>query len=223
LVTAIPDDLLPTIRSRCQRIDFEPVADDALIAMLANEGLTADAATLAGRLAGGQLARARALAGPLAEMRATFAATPAQINGTGARALALAEQLDAAVERAAATVAERHAAELAEFDTEMERSGYSERDAQRMRKLVAARHTREARGTRIDLLLEGVTAIESVYRDVLVAPEPALNADQERVAVSARAAAEAIDACRVAREAFAINEKGLIRLISLLMALPPAS
>ncbi len=28
LVTGAPDDLLPTIRSRCQRIDFDPIADD---------------------------------------------------------------------------------------------------------------------------------------------------------------------------------------------------
>src|SRR6185369_13295241 len=30
LVTSAPDDLLATIRSRCQRIDFESVADDAI-------------------------------------------------------------------------------------------------------------------------------------------------------------------------------------------------
>ena len=67
---------------------------------------------------------------------------------------------------------------LAEFDAEMERYGYSDRDAQRMRRRLDERHKREARRTRIDLLLEGVTAIESVYRDVLAAPAPALNTDR---------------------------------------------
>ncbi len=67
-------------------------------------------------------------------------------------------------------MATRHAEELAEFDAEMERYGYSDRDAQRMRRRIDERHKREARRTRIDLLLEGVTAIESVYRDVIAAP-----------------------------------------------------
>ncbi|HET9728623.1 MAG TPA: AAA family ATPase, partial [Acidimicrobiia bacterium] len=39
LVTAVPDDLLPTIRSRCQRIDFEPMPDDAVAHALQSEGV----------------------------------------------------------------------------------------------------------------------------------------------------------------------------------------
>src|SRR5947207_4897408 len=38
LVTAAPDDLLPTIRSRCPRIDFDPVADSVLQAALERDG-----------------------------------------------------------------------------------------------------------------------------------------------------------------------------------------
>jgi len=221
LVTANADELIATIRSRCQRVDFEPVDDAALRAALERAGVAPEAAALAATLSGGQLARARALAGPLAALRATFAGVPAQINGTGARAIALAEELDAAVAAAAAAVAQRHTAELESFDAEMERYGYSDRDAQRMRRALAARHQREARRTRIDLLLEGVTAIESVYRDALATPAPALNTDRVPLVVSARACGQAFDTCRGAREAFVINEKGLIRLISLLMALPP--
>jgi hypothetical protein len=152
-----------------------------------------------------------------------FASVPARVDGTGAGALALAEELDALVEEAAAGIAERHAAELVEFDGEMERHGYSDRDVQRMRRQLAARHRRETRRARIGLLLEGVTAVESVYRDVLAAPAPPRNHDVPVPTVSARAAAEALDACRAAREAFTINEKGLVRLLALLMALPPAS
>src|SRR3954452_11107030 len=58
LVTSVADDLLPTIRSRCQRIDFASLADDTVRAALEHDGVGADeAATVAG-LAGGQLARA---------------------------------------------------------------------------------------------------------------------------------------------------------------------
>jgi hypothetical protein len=95
LVTAVADDLLPTIRSRCQRIDFDPVGDDALRAALEREGISAEIASTAAALAGGQLARARALAGSLAPLRAAFAGAPTRVDGTGATAFALAEELGA--------------------------------------------------------------------------------------------------------------------------------
>jgi DNA polymerase-3 subunit delta' len=222
LVTAAPDDLLPTIRSRCQRIDFDPVVDDALQAALVREGIDAEVASTAAALSGGQLARARALAGPLAPMRLAFAHAPAQVDGTGATAFALAEALGAAVDQAADTVTSRHVDELREFDAELERLGYADRDARMLRGRVERRQLREARRTRIDLLLEGVTAIESVYRDALADAAPALNRDRPRLVLSPRAAASALDACRQAREAFLINEKGLVRLTHLLLSLPSA-
>jgi hypothetical protein len=141
----------------------------------------------------------------------------------GATALALAEELSAAVDAAAAEVAARHAEELAMFDAEMERLGYTDRDAQRLRRRIEERHRREARRTRIDLLIEGVTAIESVYRDVLAQPAPPLNSDRTALHVAPRRAVFALEACREAREAFPINEKGIVRLTYLLLALPPAA
>ena len=134
LVTGAPDDLIPTIRSRCQRIDLDPVPFAALEAALVGEGCTAEMARLAGRLGGGNLARARALAGPLAALRAAFAAAPSRVDGTGATAARIADELDVVVEEAAASVAARHTEELAEFDADMERHGYSDRDAQRLRR-----------------------------------------------------------------------------------------
>jgi DNA polymerase-3 subunit delta' len=221
LVTGAPDDLLPTIRSRCQRIDLDPIADDDVRAVLVREGVSErDAAALAS-LAGGQLARARALAGRLGPLRAVFVSAPARVDGSGATALAIAHELDAVVDKGAAAVEQQHREELDAFDREMERLGYAEREVQRMRRRIDERHKRETRRTRIDLLLEGVTAIESVYRDTLAAPSPALNADRPGLRVAARSAAAALDACHEAREAFLINEKGLVRLLALLLALPP--
>ncbi len=221
LVTGAPDDLLPTIRSRCQRVDFDPIDDAAVRTALEREGVPAsDAATLAA-LAGGQMARARALAGPLGSVRTAFASAPARVDGYGASAFAIAQELDAAIEEAAAAVDRQHAEELAAFDAEMERLGYAEREAARLRRRIDDRHKRETRRTRIDLLLEGVTAIESVYRDTLAAPAPALNADRPMLHVTPRGAATALAACHEAREAFLINEKGLMRLTALLMTLPP--
>jgi hypothetical protein len=71
------------------------------------------------------------------------------------------------------------------------------------------------------LLVEGVTAIETVYRDVIAAPAPPAN-KHASAHVPPRAAAAALDACREAREAFLINEKGVMRLTALLMSLPVA-
>jgi len=220
LVTSAPDDLLATIRSRCQRIDFDPVADDAIAVELEREGLTAPDAARAAALSGGQLARARELAGPLSELRTAFATAPTRVDGRGGTALAIAEELDAQVEAAAAAVAARHANELAEFDEEMERLGYSDRDAQRLRRRIEDRHKREVRRTRIDLLIEGVSAIETVYRDVLASPSAPLNGDRPSPRVPALAAAAALDSCREARDAFLINEKGVMRLVALLLSLP---
>jgi DNA polymerase-3 subunit delta' len=222
LVTSVADDLLPTIRSRCQRIDFDPVGDDALRAALEREGIPAEIAASAAALAGGQLARARALAGSLAPLRAAFAGAPTRIDGTGATAFALAEELGAAVDNAADAVTGRHDEELREFDAELERLGYADRDARMLRGRIEKRHQREARRTRIDLLLEGVTALETVYRDALAEGAPPLNQDRPRVVLAPRAAAAALDMCREAREAILINEKGLVRLTHLLLSLPPA-
>jgi DNA polymerase-3 subunit delta' len=223
LVTSLPDDLLPTIRSRCQRIDLDPVGDATLRDALVVEGCSPEAAALAVRLSGGQLARARALAGPLARLRATFASLPARVDGRGSTVVSLAEEADAAVEEAVSGVAERHAAELAELDAQLERKGFEGRDAKRQRARVEERHKRELRRLRQDLLLEGVSAMESVYRDALAAGAEPLNRDRDPLAVPPAAAAAALDACREAREAFLVNEKGTLRLEHLLFSLPPAT
>lgn len=222
LVTSLPDDLLPTIRSRCQRIDLDPVDDTAMRATLVAEGCDAEAADLAVRLSGGQLARARALAGPLARLRATFVSLAARVDGRGATVIDLAAEADAAVDAAIAHVTARHGDELAELDARLDREGYEGRDAKRVRARLEERHKRELRRVRQDLLLEGVTALETVYRDVLAAPGPRLNTDRAPLAVPPAAAAAALDACREAREAFLLNEKGTLRLEHLLFSLPPA-
>ncbi|HEX5616430.1 MAG TPA: hypothetical protein VFZ83_14850 [Acidimicrobiia bacterium] len=220
LVTAQPDDLLPTIRSRCQRIDLDPISTDLLVDALVRSGVASEEAERAAALSGGQVARAHALVGPLRELRACFASVPGRLDGTGATVAALATELDGAIGTAAESVTQRHQAELAEFDADMERHGYDAREAGRLRRRLVERHEREARRARTSLLLEGITAMESVYRDVFAAPAPARNDDVARPALDGRACADALDRCRRAREAFLIQEKGLVRLQHLLLSLP---
>ncbi len=222
LVTGSPDDLLPTIRSRCQRVDLVPVRDDVVRDALLSAGSGERDAALAARLAGGHLARARGLVGHLAPLRDAFAAAPARIDGSGGTAHVVGADLYAAVDASVASVDERHAEEQKAFEDDLERMGYAGRDAQRLRRRLEERHKRESRRARIDALEEGVTAIETVYRDALAAPAPRLNTDRDPVTVSARAAAEALDECREARRALAMNEKGALHLQRLLLVLPPA-
>jgi DNA polymerase-3 subunit delta' len=61
LVAASPDALLPTIRSRCLRVSFQPVPDALVVSALLAEGRSPAEAQLAAALAGGSLGRARAL------------------------------------------------------------------------------------------------------------------------------------------------------------------
>src|SRR4029077_17157223 len=63
LVTSGADQLLPTIRSRCQRVDFAYLGADAVATALVPDGIPADRADLLSRLAGGRIDRARALNG----------------------------------------------------------------------------------------------------------------------------------------------------------------
>jgi hypothetical protein len=89
-----------------------------------------------------------------------------------------------------------------------------------MRKRVTDRQKREARRARTDALLEGITAIESVYRDALADGVPALNSDRDRLAVNPAEAAAAFDACREARAAFEFNPNEGLLLERLLLHLP---
>ena len=64
LVSHVPGRLLPTIRSRCRRLEFQPLDDDAMTSILAQEPFEFDAAELARilPLARGSVARALAYA-----------------------------------------------------------------------------------------------------------------------------------------------------------------
>jgi hypothetical protein len=126
------------------------------------------------------------------------------------------------VQAAVASVTEAHARELAAFEADMERYGYQPREAQRLRRRVEERQKREAVRARRELLLEGMTAMECTYRDALAGSASARNRDLDAITVTPRAAVDALEACRAAREAFLVHEKGLVRLQYLCMALPPA-
>jgi DNA polymerase III subunit delta' len=69
LVSSAPGRLLPTILSRCQAVRFGPVPAAQIAELLAGEGVEPALAAAAGRLAGGDVVKARWLAGEGAQQR----------------------------------------------------------------------------------------------------------------------------------------------------------
>jgi hypothetical protein len=179
-----------------------PLGDEWITGALEREGAGRAEAECAGRLAGGQPARHATSA------RAVICEPP---SGAPARRRArrdsdrAAQELDAAIDSAASTVADR------------------QREARRLRcgdgtaRLRNATHngcggasksgtSARRANARIDLLLEGVTAIESVYRDVLASPLP-LNLDRPALHVRGGRRGRTGAVPRGAR-GVPINEKG---------------
>lgn len=218
LTTARPDEVLETIRSRCQRVEFDALSDAAIETALRASGIGEADAALGARVAGGHLARARALVGPWRVVRDAFASAPARVDATGATAFAIAAEVEDALEQVSRATEATQTAELQAFDAEMERLGYEPRVAQSRRRRVVERHKRELTRLRRDLLLEGVTAVEAVYRAALAGEPDASGARPPTVTASG--AARAADACRRAREALLANEKGVLHVVRLLLALP---
>jgi len=224
LVTSMPDELPETVRSRCQRVDLAPLSDAVIRAQLERDGVPADRAALAAGLAGGQLGRARALAGPNADLRHAFAATPAHLDGRAGSAVAAAESLAEVLKATVTALEARQGAEAEELAAELEAAGYPDRSRAALVKRLAERHQREHRTARRRALAEGITALESVYRDALAGPNaPPRNLDRPVLALDPAAAAAALDACRFARESLERNPNEGLLLERLLVHLPAAN
>jgi DNA polymerase-3 subunit delta' len=157
---------LVTVASRCVVVDFPAVSQPAITARLVEEGVDAETAAAAAASAGGDLGRARLLArddGLRARRQAWYDA-PARLDGTGAVAAALVEELLGSIDEVLVPLQERQALEVAELDALDDELG--ERRAG-PRKELEARHKREQRRIRTDELRSGLGAIVARYRDEL--------------------------------------------------------
>ena len=214
LLSEAPDELLPTVRSRCQRIDFAALSDADVAAALVASGTSPEEAAAAARLASGRLDRARALAkagAGLAALRATALEVAGSLDGSGGAAALGAEAIQAVLADFLSGLERDQKAEAKALETELTEAGYPDRLARRLRRDLEQRQQRAARRARTDALAEVVTALEWFYRDGLVA--------------GAGAAVAALDACGEARRIVvartAINEALLLE--HLLVHLPPAA
>lgn len=166
----LADQLVPdlvTIASRCVRVPFHSVSDDAIAAALMTSGINERVALEAARAAAGDLDRARLLATDtgLFARREAFASVAHRVNGTGTRVAGIVEELLGLIEAAAEPLKARHAEEVAELDARVKQT--QERGSGR--KTLEERHKRELRRHRTDELRSGLSTIASAYRDRLVA------------------------------------------------------
>jgi DNA polymerase-3 subunit delta' len=123
LVTAQPDQLLPTVRSRCARLALGPLPEEVVARLLARSGTAPAAAQVRAARAGGSVGRALAL-------------TVEEVARRDERLRQLGEALDAPDERAALELAEA----LAEREDAVEAVGLLE-EALRLDLLAAAAGT----------------------------------------------------------------------------------
>jgi DNA polymerase-3 subunit delta' len=214
LLTDSPDDLLPTVRSRVQRIDFAALSEATVRDTLVAEGLDPEVASGVARRSAGRLDRARALAGGWAPLGVVALEVANALDGRGVAVARGAERLDEAMRMAVAALESAQRSEQKALEAELAETAYPDRLARRLRKDLEQRHQRALRRARTDVMAEVVTALESHYRDALVQPS-----------LPAGAALEAIDACRdalaviVARTA--VNDALLLE--HLLLRLPSAA
>ena len=200
---------LVTIASRCVRIDFGPLPVERLVETLVRDGVDPEVAADVAGASGGRLDRARLLASDpgFAARRAAWQSVPSRLDGSGATVAVLAAELvDVLGSAAVAPLVSRHAAEAAELEERVKRSG--ERGAGR--KVLADRHKRELRRLRTDELRYGLALLAGSYRDALV----------ER-RVDAVAALAGLDALQKAAQALLHNPGEALLLQALLVRLPP--
>jgi DNA polymerase-3 subunit delta' len=228
LSSARPDELPPTIASRCHTVTFQPLAENFVVAALVESGISRERALLAARLTGGNLGRARRLVRD--EDGLAFRAT-------AARALELAESgTKGAIEAAelVASAAKDYKKGIgAELDRELEPflgpDGKPD-DAFRgvARRLEQRHHRRERRAER-DYLDWVLLACSALLRDRVLAgvggdAQWRLNLDLDAPGADPATAARKIGAIEEARAALAdetnLNARLVLERAFLRTALP---
>ncbi len=187
-----PDDLMPTIRSRCRlvRLRIPPAA--AIAGVLARrDGIDRELALSAARAAQGHIGRARRLATDpeAAARRAEVLRVPASIDGLGAAIAAAARLVESADAEAAAVTAELDEAEQAELRRAFGEGSSGKGVAKAVRGSAGAlkdlTDRQKSRATRLkrDSLDRALLDLAGFYRDVLTvqfgAPVELANADAE--------------------------------------------
>jgi DNA polymerase III subunit delta' len=206
LSSARPDEIPETVVSRCQVVTFRPLSEAFVIESLLAEDVDDERARLAARLAGGNLGRARRIARDPEGLAFRDVALGTLGLGGAPGALDAAERLLAAAAEYRTRVAARLDQEMEPFlDPETGKPLEQYRGAIRR---MEQRHQRQERRAEREFLDAALLALESWFRDGLLAgaggaPGWAINLDREAPAVRPADAAAAVEALEAARAALA--------------------
>ncbi|NIR39488.1 MAG: hypothetical protein GWN79_25570 [Actinobacteria bacterium] len=199
-----------TIESRCTRVDFPALVPDAIAAALVAEGLADVArAEVVAAAANGSIDRARVLATDerLATRRSAWWAVPDRLDGTGAAAAVLVEEVMGLIEDATDVIVAVHAREAEEMDAREEQLGTRGSGRRRME----ARHKRELRQFHREEIRFGLATLAVRYRDAI-----ASDTGDRTPHFS-----EAVDRLRAAADALIRNPNETLLLQALFVSLPP--
>ena len=179
LAELVPPELV-TIASRCVRVDFTPLSVEEVAACLVAEGTPPERAAALAEAAGARLDRARLLAADpgFEGRRLLWRSVPSRLDGSGATAAALADELLGGLDASAEPLRVRQEGELAVLQERNQRAaevnGKVGRAGRAMLtagvKELEERHKREARRQRTDELRAGLAALAGVYRERLAGP-----------------------------------------------------
>jgi len=168
LLSARPDDLPDTIRSRCQEVSFPPLSEEFVVGTLVAEGLDGQRARLACRLAGGNLGRARRLAADdrqLAAFREDALAAARQAFQGPAGALSAAETLTAAAKQFRARLGEELEEDLQPF---LDERGRPEEPFRGVVRRLEEQHERRLRRAEREFLDWSLLSLAAYWRDAVL-------------------------------------------------------
>ena len=199
-----------TIESRCTRVDFPPVAAEAIAAALIAEDLVhPDQAPIVAAAASGSIERARTLTQDqrLVARRDAWWSIPDRLDGTGAAVAVMVEEVRGLIDEASKTKVKEHEAELEALDAREEQLGTRGSG----RKDLEGRQRRELRQFRTEELRFGLATLATRYREAIVAGD------------DRRGLLEGVDALRHTQDALVRNPNEALALQSLLLKLPALS
>lgn len=228
------DDVVATVRSRCRRVELSTPSTTAISELLQRrDGIDADLAGFAARVAQGHIGRARALArNPDArDRRAAVLRLPTELNSLGSCLKAAADLVEAATQEAAAVTGELDAKERAELSEALgfNTKGARPRNAQAALRELEDQQKARAKRLQRDALDRVLTEFTSFYRDVLTVQTSAgaelINAEFsgqiERLAADStpEATVSRLDAILACRTALETNVAPLLAMESLMLSL----
>ncbi len=217
LLSARPDELPETVLSRCHVVSFRPLSEAFIGETLEAEGIDPALATLAARLSGGNLGRARRLARD--EDGLAFrevARTALELAGRDpAGALEAAELVLASAERYKKDLADAQKEELDPFLDERGRPEDAYRGAIRR---LQQRHERQLRRAEREYVDRVLLAASALLRDQVVAavgggPDLLMNPDLAVAPATVPAAASGLAAAEEARAGLADDVNLNMRLV----------